>query len=194
MKSKLMLTCLLALSLNVAGQNVTPEGWTEIQPNEISVNPIDLFNNWVALSVQDGDKANSMLLTMGQLGVFRGKPVLSIFVNESRYTYELLQRSPYFTVAVFPEQYKENVRYLGQHSGRDGSDKIKDAGLTVSKSELGSPIINEANLVIECRMIYTGTWNEDKLDDSIKQMFYRDGERRPMHQQFIGEIVHVWKK
>jgi len=194
MKSKLMLTCLLALSLNVAGQNVTPEGWTEIQPNEISVNPIDLFNNWVALSVQDGDKANSMLLTMGQLGVFRGKPVLSIFVNESRYTYELLQRSPYFTVAVFPEQYKENVRYLGQHSGRDGSDKIKDAGLTVSKSELGSPIINEANLVIECRMIYTGTWNEDKLDDSIKQMFYRDGQRRPMHQQFIGEIVHVWKK
>ena len=73
-------------------------------------------------------------------------------------------------------------------------DKIKDAGLTVGKTELGNPFFDQANLVIECRMIYTGKWDLDKLDDSIKSAFYRDGELRPMHQQFIAEIVHVWKK
>ncbi|MBO7602135.1 MAG: flavin reductase [Bacteroidaceae bacterium] len=141
------------------------------------------------------EKPNAMLLTMGTMGVFRGKPIVSIFVNESRYTYELLQKNPYFTLAVFPEQYKESVDYLGHHSGRDGADKIKDAGLEVSKTALGNPFFEQANLVIECRMLYTGTWDESKLDDSMKSGFYRDnGERRPAHQQFLAEIVHVWTK
>lgn len=112
-----------------------------------------------------------MLLTMGTMGVFRGKPIVSIFVNESRYTYELLQKSPYFTLAVFPEQYKESVDYLGHHSGRDGADKIKDAGLEVSKTALGNPFFEQANLVIEGVILYTGTWDESKLDDFYAQTF-----------------------
>ncbi len=195
MKAKVFFTCLFALSLSATAQNVTGNGeWKEIQPNEISINPINLYQDWIVLAVNNEEKPNAMLLTMGTLGAFRGKPIASIFVNESRYTYELLEKSEYFTLAVFPEQYKENVRYLGQHSGRDGSDKIKDAGFHVSKTELGNPFFDQANLVIECRMIYTGKWDESRLDDSIKSAFYRDGERRPAHQQFIGEIVHVWQK
>ena len=195
MKAKVIFTCLLALSLSATAQNVTGNGeWKEIQPNEISINPINLYQDWIVLAVNNEEKPNAMLLTMGTLGAFRGKPIASIFVNESRYTYELLEKCEYFTLAVFPEQYTENVRYLGQHSGRDGSDKIKDAGFQVSKTELGNPFFDQANLVIECRMIYTGKWDESRLDDSIKSAFYRDGERRPAHQQFIGEIVHVWQK
>ena len=188
-------TCLLTMSMIASAQNVSPSSdWKEIQPNEVTVNPINLYQDWIVLAVNNEEKPNAMLLTMGTMGVFRGKPIVSIFVNESRYTYELLQKNAYFTLAVFPEQYKESVNYLGHHSGRDGSDKIKDAGLEVSKTELGNPFFEQANLVIECRMLYTGTWDESKLDDSIKSAFYRDGERRPVHQQFIAEIVHVWTK
>lgn len=113
----------------------------------------------------------ALLLTMGTMGVFRGKPIVSIFVNESRYTYELLQKNPYFTLAVFPEQYKESVDYLGHHSGRDGADKIKDAGLEVSKTALGNPFFEQASLVIEGVILYTGTWDESKLDDFYAQTF-----------------------
>lgn len=195
MKKSILFCCMLAIATSVCGQNAAlSNGWQEIQPKEVTTNPVSLFDDWIVLAVNNDDKPNAMLLTMGTMGVFRGKPIVSIFVNESRYTYELLEKNPYFTLAVFPEQYKENVRYLGQHSGRDGSDKIKDAGLTVGKTELGNPFFDQANLVIECRMIYTGKWDLDRLDDSIKSGFYRDGELRPMHQQFMAEIVHVWKK
>ncbi|MBE6289038.1 MAG: hypothetical protein E7100_02190 [Bacteroidaceae bacterium] len=195
MKRIVYLFCLLVVSMSAMAQSVSPSSaWKEIPPTEIDINGVSLFQDWIVLSVNNGDKPNAMLLTMGSLGVFKGKPIVSIFVNESRFTYELLQKNPYFTLAVFPEQYKESVNYLGHHSGRDGSDKIKDAGLEVSKTELGNPFFEQANLVIECRMIYTGVWDESKLDDSIKSSFYRDGQRRPAHQQFIAEIVHVWKK
>ena len=195
MKTKIILIFMLVMSMNALAQNVTPSGgWKEIEPKDISINSIHLFEDWIVLAVNNDEKPNAMLLTMGTMGAFRGKPIVSIFVNESRYTYELLEKNPYFTLSVFPEQYKENVHYLGEHSGRDGSDKIKDAGLQVSKTELGNPFFDQANLVIECRMIYTGKWDESRLDDSIKLAFYRDGERRPAHQQFIAEIVHVWQK
>ena len=195
MKAKIILTIMLAMSMNALAQNVTLSGgWKEIEPKEVGINPINLFQDWIVLAVNNDEKPNAMLLTMGTMGAFRGKPIVSIFVNESRYTYELLEKNPYFTLSVFPEQYKDNVQYLGQHSGRDGSDKIKDAGFEVSKTELGNPFFDQANLVIECRMLYTGKWDESRLDDSIKSAFYRDGERRPAHQQFIAEIVHVWQK
>jgi len=195
MKRLMFFVCMLAMSSFAFAQNVSPSSdWKEIQPKEITINPINLYQDWIVLAVNNEEKPNAMLLTMGTMGVFRGKPIVSIFVNESRYTYELLQKNPYFTLAVFPEQYKESVDYLGHHSGRDGADKIKDAGLEVSKTALGNPFFEQANLVIECRMLYTGTWDESKLDDSIKSAFYRDGVRRPAHQQFIAEIVHVWTK
>ena len=194
MKKTFILGLMLALTVSASAQSALPAGWQEIQPNDVTINSVSLFNDWIVLAVNNDDKPNAMLLTMGTMGVFRGKPIVSIFVNESRFTYGLLEKNPYFTLAVFPEQYKENVRYLGQHSGRDGSDKIKDAGFTVSKTELGNPFFEQANLVIECRMIYTGKWDLEKLDDSIKQGFYRDGQLQPMHQQFMAEIVHVWKK
>jgi flavin reductase (DIM6/NTAB) family NADH-FMN oxidoreductase RutF len=195
MKRMMFFACMLTMGMTALAQNVSPSAdWKEIQPKEITINPINLYQDWIVLAVNNEEKPNAMLLTMGTMGVFRGKPIVSIFVNESRYTYGLLQKNPYFTLAVFPEQYKESVSYLGHHSGRDGADKIKDAGLEVSKTELGNPFFEQANLVIECRMIYTGVWDESKLDDSIKSGFYRDGERRPAHQQFMAEIVHVWTK
>ena len=149
MKRLMFFVCMLAMSSFAFAQNVSPSSdWKEIQPKEITINPINLYQDWIVLAVNNEEKPNAMLLTMGTMGVFRGKPIVSIFVNESRYTYELLQ----------------------------------------------NPFFEQANLVIECRMLYTGTWDESKLDDSIKSAFYRDGVRRPAHQQFIAEIVHVWTK
>ena len=174
MKKLLIFSLLLAMASSVFPQ--VGNEWKEIKPEEIGINPINLFKDGLALTVQDGEKANSM------------------YVNESRYTYDLLMKNPYFTVEAFPEAYNEHLRYLGTHSGRDGSDKIKDAGLTASKTAEGTPYILEGNLLIECRLVYTGSWDEDKLDDSIKASYYRDGVRRPMHQQLLAEILHVWVK
>ena len=192
MKRFLIFSLLLALAATAFPQ--VGSEWKEIQPDEITVNPIHLFKDGLALTVQDGDHANSMMLTMGTLGYFRGKGVLAMYVNESRYTYDLLMKNPYFTVEAFPEAYKEHLNYLGHHSGRDGSDKIKAAGLTAAKTAEGTPYILEGNLLIECRLVYTGSWDEDKLDDFIKAPYYRDGTRRPMHQQLLAEILHVWVK
>ena len=192
MKKLLIFSLLLAMASSVFPQ--VGNEWKEIKPEEIGINPINLFKDGLALTVQDGEKANSMMLTMGTLGYFRGKGMLAMYVNESRYTYDLLMKNPYFTVEAFPEAYNEHLRYLGTHSGRDGSDKIKDAGLTASKTAEGTPYILEGNLLIECRLVYTGSWDEDKLDDSIKASYYRDGVRRPKHQQQLAEILHVWVK
>ena len=89
MKKSIFLGCMLAIATSVCGQNaVLSNGWQEIQPKEVTTNPVSLFDDWIVLAVNNDDKPNAMLLTMGTMGVFRGKPIVSIFVNESRYTYE----------------------------------------------------------------------------------------------------------
>jgi hypothetical protein len=133
-------------------------------------------------------KFNSMTIAWGSMGIMWGKPFVQVVVRPSRYTLEFMESNPDFTICAFPEQFKKALQLIGARSGRDG-DKIKESGLTPCKSSLvTAPSFIEANLVIECRKMYTDIFKSQfVLDPSIDAM-YPLGD---YHRFYFGEILTI---
>ena len=94
----------------------------------------------------------------------------------------------YFTVSFFPEQYREDLQYLGTHSGRD-EDKVAKTSLTpVAAGE--SVTFKEAELTFVCKKIYAAQFDKDKMDPEVYETTY--GYRDWItHYEFIGKVVDV---
>ena len=74
----------------------------------------------------------------GSLGFNWGKPVFVCYVRQSRFTRELLDCNPEFTINMPVGDYdKHIIRICGGKSGRD-IDKVKELGLTLVE---GSKVI-----------------------------------------------------
>lgn len=59
----------------------------------------------------------------------RETPVVTVYVEPVRYTHQFMERSDYFTLGFYTEDYRGALLLLGSRSGRDG-DKVASAGLT----------------------------------------------------------------
>lgn len=179
------------LQAQESNENTSANEWKRINPNELQDNSFKLFGeDWMELAVGKENDMNAMTIAWGELGILWSRPVVTVFVSPSRYTHSFLERNDYFTVTAFPEEYREALGYLGSHSGRDG-DKIKASGLTVSYTDLGNPIFNEARLAIECRKIYSAPIDTSIVEPAYKRMYLSGTE---VHHLYIGEIVNVWVK
>lgn len=77
-------------------------------------------------------------------------PLLVVAVSPRRYTYDLLQRSPEFTVNPVPFDMREAVEYLGSVSGRE-EDKLARSGLRLLPPLAGeAPCVEGALACVEC--------------------------------------------
>lgn len=165
--------------------------WKEITPKELTDNPVvKVGSEWMALAAGHEGDMNAMTIGWGTWGVLWGRPVVTVYVSSSRYTYDFMERNDYFTVTGFPEEYHQALSYIGSHSGRDG-DKLAEAGLTPEFTELGNPIFSEANLAIECKLLYKEVLDVEQVPENIKAMYDRGVGP---HSMYIGEIVNVWVK
>jgi len=120
------------------------------------------------------------------------KPVFTALVRYSRYTYEIIEKSQDFTVS-FPLKgmLNKELGICGTKSGRD-MDKIKNAKLTLKNGEVvNSPIIDDCELHIECKIVYKQAMDETFLDNEIKNKAYPDGDH---HVMYYGEIVKAYIK
>ena len=54
----------------------------------------------ILVTTKTGDKINSMTIGWGTLGVVWEKPVFIAYVRDCRYTWEMLQKNPEFTVNI----------------------------------------------------------------------------------------------
>ena len=68
---------------------------------------------------------------------------------------------------------------------------MKAAGLTPEYTELGNPIFKEANLAIECKVIYSAPFDPERIAKEVGRI-YDNG--MGIHTMYIGEIVNVWEK
>lgn len=100
-------------------------------------------------------KVNPMTIGWGTLGIQWNKPIFVAFVRESRYTRELLDKNPEFTVNIpMGGDVKHILRVCGTKSGRD-VDKVEVLGLTLEDGETVSvPGIRELPLTLECKVVY----------------------------------------
>ncbi|MDR3287066.1 MAG: flavin reductase [Prevotellaceae bacterium] len=148
-------------------------------------------NNWFVVTAGNGDTYNPMTISWGGFGILWGAPVATIYIRDTRYTYQLLNEGKYFTLCAFDEKYRSATQYIGTKSGRD-EDKIKASGLTPLKTELGNTYYAEARLVIECEKVYNADFQPENITDPKGANMYKDTES--VHRIFIGKILNVWKK
>lgn len=101
--------------------------WTKVEVTEMDVDPVKFFSNGAALTVGTKGDMNSMAIGWGQIGNMwgRDRAVLTVYVRNSRYTKQLMDKYDTFTVETFGEEHIDMLYgYLGRVSGRD-EDKIK---------------------------------------------------------------------
>ena len=158
------------------------------------LNPFNYFTQPGGLLVCAGDRtgSNAMTIGWGALGTLWGHKTntVTVYVAQARYTHEFMERCDYFTIMTFKDQ--NVLRYMGTKSGRDG-DKAAALGLHVAYTENGTPYYEEAECVIECKKMYSGTFDPAKFKDEVPRDFY-DGFAAGYHSFYIGKVVKAYKK
>lgn len=168
----------------------------EINIKELNINPcLTIGKNWMLISAGNKDKSNCMTASWGSIGSLWGRGLencstITIYVRPSRYTDSFIDKEEYFTICFFPNEYHQDLLYLGTHSGRN-EDKLSHTKLTLDYID-NLPIYKEANLVIICKKIYKDKFKEENfIDNSIIKDDYPD---KSYHNVYIGEIKKIFVK
>ena len=133
-------------------------------------------------------RPNAMAIGWGTIGRIWGKPVFTVLVRPSRYTYKLLEESDSFTVCVPSETLYSAVKFCGTHSGRD-YDKFRECGLAALPSgHVTAPGIAGCPVIYECQVVATNELRPAKLAAGIRSSAYREGD---FHRLYHGEILAV---
>jgi len=144
-----------------------------------------------------GEQANPMTIGWCQWGRVWNLPICTVFVRQTRYSYELIQNGK-FTVAI-PAlgTMKEALAYCGTHSGRN-ENKCEAFGLKLLPGrENGIQTLADCSIHFECETLFTAKADLDNLtDDKIRNQFYSP-EREPLngnpHTLFFGKIVAAYR-
>jgi len=147
-------------------------------------------NGGLILAAGDKEKHNAMTIGWGGLGQLWRKKVVTVYVAKGRYTHQFMENTKYFTVMEFKD--RNVAKYMGSHSGRD-EDKAAALGLHTAYTENGTPYYEEADVVIECRLMYKDEFNPSNFTDDVPREFYKDFSPG-FHSLYIGEVVSAMKK
>ncbi len=162
-----------------------------IEPKDLTVKATDIWaDRWLILTAGDfkSGKYNPMTVAWGSIGTMWHKPFAQVVVRPQRYTFEFMERYPDFTLSVLPAEQKKAMQLMGSVSGRD-RDKISEAGLTVMASEIvQAPAYDEAELILECRTLYTDKMRPEGFKDPALDNNYKAAD---YHRIYFGEILRV---
>lgn len=160
----------------------------EINIRDVKESVVKLIaDDWALLTARDGEGCNPMTVSWGGIGELWGKDTATVYVRESRYTKQLMDKETHFSLCFFGDEYKKALGFCGSKSGRD-YDKIKETGLTPVYDE-NAPYFEEANLVIICRKRAKQLLDESSfIDDEIMPKWYAGHD---MHYIYFGEIEKV---
>ena len=168
----------------------------QISPEEISDNVCTLAGkDFFAITAGKEDHYNSMIGSGGGLGLLFKKPTTWCLIKQDRYTLELIQKEQTYTLSYFPNEYKNQMLFLGRKSGRD-SAKMKEVELTSVQTPSGDMSFREARLIIECELTAITTPNpadfiSQESKDYIDEAYKDESNYRKL---VFGEITRVWVK
>ena len=160
----------------------------EIKPEELQKNPFQMIGKeWLLVTAEKDGKANTMTASWGGMGVMWGKNVVFVFIRDSRFTKEFIDREGRFSLSFPSEEYRKEMKYLGTVSGRD-EDKIKEAGVHVAYHD-GVPYIDEGKEILLCRVMSETPITQDEFkDEKIDAAWYADQD---YHKMYIAEITDI---
>ncbi len=164
----------------------------DINYNEMASQFLDQLPRGAFLTVQSGQRLNTMTIGWGSIGFMWKKPVMMVMVRYSRFTYELLKDADNFTVSVpLDSSMKSSLAAVGTKSGREINkfETCKLKAQTAKKVE--SPVIGDCGLFYECKVLYRQPLDPAALPAEIKETCYGDND---LHVLYYGEIVASYTK
>ena len=172
----------------------------EIEVFEYAGVILNAVKTGVLVTGKSGERANPMTISWGTLGIEWNRKLFTVFVRQSRFTKQLLDENPEFTINVpYGNDAKEILAFCGTKSGKD-FDKVKELGLTLVEPEkISVPAIKELPLTLECKIIYNQKQDETAIPEYIKTHFYPinvdssfSGANSDYHTAYYGEIVSAY--
>ncbi len=162
----------------------------KIKVREIEDNTFSLISDdWALIGAGSQEKYNMMTVSWAGLGNLWNKKVCFTFIRPSRYTYEFVEKSEFFSVNFFTDDYRKALNLCGSKSGRD-IDKMKEPGLTAVEDN-NTVYFQEARLVFLCKKVYYHDLNPNHFLDDHIHTHYDGGDH---HRMYIGEIVSCLRK
>ncbi len=174
------------------------ELFTQISLEEIS-NLYNVFTllrkDFYAVTAGRQNDYNSMVGSGGGFGLFFKKPTNWCLFKKDRYTLEIIRKEQAYTLSFFPEEYKNQLLFLGSKSGRN-THKMREVELTGIQIPSGNMSFLEAKLVVECELTAITTpqpndFYSQESKDYINEIYNDANEYR---QIVFGKITSVWLK
>jgi len=138
------------------------------------------------VSTKSTGESNVMTIGWGTVGIVWGKPVFTVLVRPSRYTYEFIEESQAFSVNVPTDDLRRWVALCGSQSGRD-IDKFATYKKAITPGQTaGAATIDECPMVYECRVVHHNDVIPAHLVPEIEQQSYRGSD---YHRVYFGEIT-----
>ncbi len=134
-------------------------------------------------------KPNVMTIGWGTVGVVWGKPIFTVLVRPSRYTYGCIEATGDFTVNVPAPGMDRVAMICGTRSGRE-TDKFAKCNLTaIPGKHVKSPTIAECEICYECKIVNYEDIRAGHLAEEIMQSAYPNGD---LHRVYYGEILETF--
>ncbi|MDR0823325.1 MAG: flavin reductase [Endomicrobium sp.] len=168
----------------------------QISPEDIDDNVFKLVGkDFYLITAGKKENYNSMVGSGGGWGTLFKKPTAMCLFPIHRYTLEIIQKEKTYTLSYFPNEYKEQMLFLGSKSGRD-SDKMKEVKLSAVQTPCGNMSFKEANLIIECSLTQITTPAVDDFYSQESKDYLKEAYKDPNeHRKYVfGEITAVWVK
>ncbi len=148
--------------------------------------------HWALVTAGTEQHFNSMTISWGSMGTIwgapgKGRPIVTVYINPLRFTYQILNECSQFTVSFFPEEYRKDLIVMDSRSGRNG-DKVPFTNLTPLIDD-GFITYREGLYTFECHKLYQQTLDKKEIPESIAGMFY--APEQEAHRMYIGEVVKI---
>jgi len=164
--------------------------YMDLAYNEYAETMLEYLPKGALLVAKNEDKINPMTIGWGSIGFIWGKPIFTVLVRHSRYTYEFMEGTDNFVVSVpLSKNHSESLKICGTKSGRE-IDKIKECGFDLLPGRIvNTPVIGDYELHYECKIVYKQDMNLDDMDKELKGKKYPLNDR---HTIYYGEIVDTY--
>ena len=173
---------------------------TNFQEKEYKI--FEMFKKqWALVTAGNIENHNNCTIGWGSMGTLwsRGKlgATMTVYVHPARHTFNYLINNDTFTVSFYDEEYKNQLNYLGSHSGKD-EDKISAVGFTPVKVQ-DTVTFKEAKCTFVCKKLYQHEFKKENLAPEIQDYYISRPSAFPLdengewhaHYEFIGEIIEV---
>jgi flavin reductase (DIM6/NTAB) family NADH-FMN oxidoreductase RutF len=157
---------------------------------DIAEDAIKKIKKGAFLTVQAGNRLNTMTIGWAAFGVVWQKPIMMVAVRSSRHTFGIIEAAEDFTVTVPKGGMDKEIAFCGTKSGRD-VDKFKMCQLETSKGKkVASPIIKARGYQYECKIVYKSAMNPAYLNKNYDRSLY---PQKDYHTLYFGEIMACYE-